>query len=57
MLAQLQSLGLVVGADALAVDGVGPRQRFLVDQPADDLAVLENERRTFENYRIKYESV
>src|SRR6202047_2466174 len=44
MLAQLQALRLVVRADALAVEGVGPRQHFLVDQTADDLAVLEDER-------------
>ena len=44
MLAQLQALGLVVRADALAVHGVGPRQHFLVDQAADDLAVFEDER-------------
>src|SRR6267154_977661 len=44
MLAQLQALRLIVRADALAVHGVGPRQHFLVYQPADDLAVLEDER-------------
>src|SRR3954471_14738164 len=44
MLAQLQALGLVVRADALAVHGVGTRQHFFVDEAADDLAVLENER-------------
>ena len=44
MLAQLQALRLVVRTDALAVHRIGPRQHFLVDQPADDLAVFENER-------------
>src|SRR5260370_17392012 len=44
MLGELQSLRLIVRADALAVHGVGPRQHFLVDQAADDLAVLEDER-------------
>src|SRR5260370_39227660 len=41
MLGELQPLRLVVGADALAVHGVGPRQHFLVDEAADDLTVLE----------------
>src|SRR6187431_2568229 len=44
MLAQLQALGLVVRADALAVHRVGAREHFLVDQAADDLAVFEDER-------------
>src|SRR5882672_1554463 len=44
MLAQLQALRLIVRADALAVQRLGPRQHFLVDQPADDLAVLQDER-------------
>src|SRR5439155_548528 len=44
MLAQLQALRLIVGADALAVERVGARQHFFVDQAADDLAVLEDER-------------
>src|SRR5258707_14188079 len=44
MLAQLQALRLIVGADALAVHGMGPGQHFLIYQPADDLAVLEDER-------------
>src|SRR3954449_10274495 len=43
MLAQLQPLGLVVRADALAVHRRGPRQHFFVHQAADDLAVLEDE--------------
>jgi hypothetical protein len=38
MLAQLQVLRLVIGADALAVEGVGARQHFFVDEAADDLA-------------------
>src|SRR5712691_6844962 len=44
MLAQLQALRLIIRADALAVHGSGPRQHFLIYQPADDLAVLEDER-------------
>src|SRR5258705_3153915 len=44
MLAQLQALRLVVRADALAVHGLGPRQHFFVNQTADDLAMLEDER-------------
>src|SRR5579863_5893971 len=43
MLGQLQALRLIVGADALAVHGVWPRQHFLVDEASDDLAVLEDE--------------
>src|SRR5213593_4912820 len=44
MLAQLQALRLVVGADALAIEGIGAGQHFFVDEAADDLAVLEDER-------------
>src|SRR3984893_4021786 len=44
MLRQLEPLGLVVGTDPLAVERVGSRQHLFIDQPADDLAVLENER-------------
>ena len=44
MLGQLEALRLVVGADALAVERVGARQHLLVDEAADDLAVLEDER-------------
>src|SRR6185437_5349265 len=44
MLAQFQALGLIVRADLLAVHGVGPRQHLFIDQPADDLAMLEDER-------------
>src|SRR3569833_1750760 len=44
MLRQFQALRLVVGADALAVHRRGPRQHLLVDEAADDLAVLEEER-------------
>src|SRR5437660_2384068 len=44
MLGELQALRLIVGADALAVQRSRPRQHFLVDQPADDLAMLEDER-------------
>src|SRR4051812_2229979 len=43
MLAQLQSLCLIVRADALTVERVGPRQHFFVDEAADDRAVLEDE--------------
>src|SRR6202790_1639529 len=56
MLAQLQALRLVVRADALAVEGVGPRQHFLVDQAPDDLAVLEDEwhlARAYLQYRAR----
>ena len=41
MLAKLEPLRLIIGADALTVHRVRPRQHFFVDQPADDLAVLE----------------
>ena len=44
MLGQLQALRLVVGADVVAVELVGPRGQPLVDEAADDLAVLEDER-------------
>src|SRR4051812_6785349 len=44
MLAELQALRLVVRADALAVHGVGARQHLLIDEAANDLAVLEDER-------------
>src|SRR5713226_3468009 len=44
MLRQLEALRLVVRADALAVELVGPRQHPLVDQAADGLAVLQDER-------------
>src|SRR5947208_12692209 len=44
MLAQLEALRLIVGADALAVQGIGPRQHLFVDQAADDLAMLQDER-------------
>src|SRR5438309_5218612 len=44
MLAQLQSLRLIVEADALAVERIWARQHFLVDQATDDLAVLQDER-------------
>src|SRR6202044_3649596 len=44
MLRQLEALRLVVGADAFAVERVRARQHLLVDEAADDLAVLENER-------------
>ena len=44
VLRQLEPLRLVVRADSRAVELVRPRQHFFVDQPADDLAVLEDER-------------
>src|SRR5580704_7087877 len=44
MLRQFEALRLIVRADAAAVKLVRPRQHFLVDQAADDLAVLEDER-------------
>src|SRR5580704_16017327 len=44
MLRQLEALRLVVRADALAVELVGPRQHLLVDEAADGLAVLEDKR-------------
>src|SRR6478736_3958387 len=44
MFAQLQALRLIVRADAVAVHGIRPRQHFFVHQPADDLAVFEDER-------------
>jgi hypothetical protein len=40
MLRQLQALCLIVGADAGAVERVRPRQHLLIDQAADDLAML-----------------
>src|SRR5271165_1427056 len=44
VLRQFEALSLIVRADAGAVKLIGPRQHFLVDQPADDLAVFEDER-------------
>src|SRR6185312_3008829 len=44
VLRQLQALRLVVGADAGAVERIGLGQHLLVDEAADGLAVLENER-------------
>src|SRR5580692_8699489 len=44
MLRQFEALRLIVRADALAVQGIGSRQHFFIHQPADDLAVLEDER-------------
>jgi len=35
MFRQFEALGLVTGADALAVPGVGTRQHLLIDHPAD----------------------
>src|SRR6187399_528334 len=43
MLRQFQALRLVVRADALTVQRVGARQHGLIDEPADDLPVFENE--------------
>jgi hypothetical protein len=44
MLRQLQALRLVVRAEVGAVERLRPRQHVLVDQPADDLPVLQDER-------------
>src|ERR1700730_4706432 len=44
MLRQLQALGLVVRPDALAIKLVRLRQHLLINEPADDLTVLEDER-------------
>src|ERR1700722_1375756 len=44
MLGEFQALRLVVGADALTVHRIRPRQHFLVNKTADDLPMLENER-------------
>src|SRR3984957_4781648 len=44
MLGEFQALRLIVRADALAVHRIRPPQHFLIDQAADDLAMLENER-------------
>src|SRR5277367_2271889 len=44
VLRKLQALRLIVRTDALTVHRIGPSQHFFVDQAADDLAVLENER-------------
>src|SRR5262249_46306252 len=43
MLGQLESLRLVVRADALAVEQVRSLQHSLVNETADDLAMLEDE--------------
>jgi hypothetical protein len=44
MLGELEALALIVGADALAIDALGRLGQRLIDKPADNLAVLENER-------------
>src|ERR1700732_2539343 len=44
MLRQRQALALVGGADRGAVELVGPGDQALVDEAADDLAVLDQER-------------
>src|ERR1043165_8375285 len=44
MLGELQALRLVVRADALAIQRFGTRQHGLIDEPADDLPVFEDER-------------
>src|SRR5882672_2901071 len=44
MLRQLEALRLIIGTDALAVERLRSRQHLLVDQAADGLPVLENER-------------
>jgi hypothetical protein len=44
VLREREALALVGGADAGAVQAVGPRDQALVDQTADPLPVLEHER-------------
>src|SRR5579872_5597356 len=44
MFRKFQALRLIVRADPLTVHGMRPRQHFFVNQSADDLAMLENER-------------
>src|SRR5690606_12991970 len=44
MLRQLEPLRLVVRAEAEAIEPLRALQHMLVDEPADDLAVFENER-------------
>src|SRR5437867_9836294 len=44
MLRELEALGLVIRADALAVELGGARQHFFVHQAPDCLGVLEDER-------------
>src|SRR6185437_698007 len=44
VLAELQSLRLVMRADAVAVDLVGDDGELVIDQAPDDLSILQNER-------------
>ena len=44
MLAQLQRLPLIIAADVAPVQNVRHLGHALVDEAADDLAVVENER-------------
>src|SRR2546429_8943573 len=44
VLRELEPLRLVVRADVLAVERRGPLQHALIDEPAHDLPVLEDER-------------
>ena len=44
MLGELQALRLIIRANALAVKLPRPRQHLLIDETADDLAVLQDER-------------
>lgn len=44
MLRELESLRLIVGPNAHPVEPLGTLQHPLVNKPANDLAVLENER-------------
>jgi hypothetical protein len=44
VLRKLETLTLVVGADALAVDLLRRFGKRLIDEAADDLAILEDER-------------
>src|SRR5262245_18484748 len=44
VLGELQALRLVVRGEVTAVDHLGRRRELLVDEAADDLPVLQNER-------------
>src|SRR5436305_4536040 len=54
MFGELQALRLIVRADALAIQRVRARQHSLVNEPPDDLPMLQNKRhfaRTHFEYR------
>ena len=44
MFGELEPLGLIVGADPIAVKRAGLLQHLLVDQASDDLPMFEDER-------------